>query len=197
MRDCLIAHGWSADHIRVLISPTKAQVEEAIEWLDGVDDSDDIALVMWSSHGGRSDAGYYMFTVRGGRVFGNEMDSWLDECGSKGMCIIADTCKAGCAIDDLAQEGRVILTSSDREHSSGAWDSFQNHVFIYYLVDDHEGAFPKKSLDTNNDGWVSAEEAYPYAREKTNAFSWKYGGFYQNPLIYDGYEGDLQISHIG
>ncbi len=197
MRDCLVAHGWDASHIKVLISPTKSQVKDAIEWLDSVDDSDDIDLVMWASHGGKSDSGYYIFTVKYDVVYGYEMDSWLDQCGAKGICVIADTCYAGWAIDDLAKDGRVILTSSDRQHKAGAWDPFQNHVFIYYLVDFSEGAFPKKSLDTNNDGWVSAEEAYPYAREKTNAFSWKYGGFYQNPLIYDGCEGDLRICYIG
>jgi len=198
MRDCLVAHGWDASHIKILISPTKSQVKDAIEWLDSVDDSDDIDLVMWTSHGGSGgDISYYMFAVKDSRVYGYEMDSWLDQCGAEGICVIAESCQAGWAIDDLAKDGRVILTASDREHSAGPWDPFQNSVFIYYLVDFSEGAFPKKSLDKNGDGWVSAEEAYPYARDKTNAFSWEYGGFFQNPLIYDGYEGELKISYVG
>ena len=197
MRDCLVAHGWDASHIKVLISPTKSQVKDAIKWLDSVDDSDDIGLVMWASHGGGNSNIGYVFAVKDSAVHGYEMDSWLDQCGAEGICVIAESCQAGWAIDDLAKEGRVILTSSDREQSSGTWDPFQNSVFGYYLVDFSEGAFPKKSLDKNGDGWVSAEEAYPYARDKTNAFSWKYGGFYQNPLIYDGYEGELKISYVG
>lgn len=196
MRDRLIAHGWDPSHIKVLISPTKSQVKEAMEWLDSVDDGDDIDLVMWSSHGGYSEyLKEYVFGVFDGGVSGkSDMDPWLDQCEAKGICIIADTCHSEYAIDDLAQDGRVILTSSDKEHPACVSRRLQNSIFIYYLADSHDGAFQKKNLDKNDNGWISAEEAFPYAKEKTDIFACQNP---QNPQIYDGYDGELDISYVG
>ena len=207
MRDCLVAHGWDASHIKVIISPTKSQVKDAIEWLDNMDDSDDIDLVMWTSHGvgGHNN---YTFAVKDCWLYGDEMDSWLDQCGAEGICIIAESCKAGWSINDFAKDGRVILTSSDRDKASWSVFRLKNSVFLHFLMEPSYDFFPKdgkpdgaltmKELDANNDGWISAEEAFLYAAEKTDEYNeWRGWELRQNPQMYDGFDGDFTISYVG
>lgn len=65
-------------------------------------------------------------------------------------------------------------------------------------MENQMGALTMKELDTNNDDWISAEEAFPYAAEKTDEYLKVIEhGPAQNPLIYDGYEGELKISYVG
>jgi hypothetical protein len=50
------------------------------------------------------------------------------------------------------------------------------------------------NADTNGDGWVSAEEAYAYAADRTDAYVVSLGYPEQNPQIYDGVSGQLLLT---
>ena len=172
-RDCLIAHGWNPSHIKVLISPTKNEIKSALSWMAKNDDYDDIDLVMWSAHGSMAAPPYgYLFVTYDGIFFGKEIDSCLDKCSYKGMLVIAETCQSGGVIHDVAQDGRVILTSSREDRPSWLYGAKHNSVFIYFLFDSREGAFSMRSCDYNKDGYVSAEEAYKYASKATDDWLW-------------------------
>jgi len=111
----------------------------------------------------------------------------------------------------MAQEGRVVLTSSAANQYSASLDEMKNGIFIYFLVDEtgvwssrygyptprvgKDGAFARDDPDTNenyggnNDGWISAEEAFSYAKKwKTRVWSESV------PQISDNYKGDLLIA---
>ncbi|MCK4365000.1 MAG: hypothetical protein KAW45_03010 [Thermoplasmatales archaeon] len=91
---------------------------------------------------------------------------------------------------NLAQPGRVVLLSSKPFESSYASFELKNGVFSYYLVQGFGGP-----ADVNQDGWVSAEEAFYYAEQKTIEYLSQYG-LSQHPQIYDSYEGELKITQI-
>jgi hypothetical protein len=131
------------------------------------------------------------------------------------MLIVLESCEAAAAIPCLAFTNRVLLTSSKSNEYSISSDELQNSVFVYFLVDEtgtcskqfgwpiplegRDGAFARKSCDTNHDGWVSAEEAYTYAAPYTTKFAWEHfehGRVWQHPQIYDGYPGELKITQI-
>jgi len=207
MRNVLVNHGWQSSHIRVLISPTVDQFGKAMDWLSSMDDPDDIALVCWSAHGDTT-----IIAVRDGDVYYGSIGSMLDKLDSQGIVVIADSCHSGAAIPYLEENGRVILTSCNAGEVSSMSDTMKNGVFIYFLADEtgvwnkqfkwptpiegRDGAFARDDPDTNekdyggnNDGWISAEEAYAYAAKwTTKARDW------MHPQISDMYPGDLNIA---
>ena len=109
------------------------------------------------------------------------------------MLLIAHTCQSGGAIYSLAQEKRVIITSCDKDEASynmgihgyngilyyflsdetGIWSSKKGSPPLDPIVGRKDGAFARTDPDTsneyggNNDGWVSAEEAFYYAEKST------------------------------
>ena len=207
MRNVLINHGWQSSHIRVVISPTVDQFSKAMDWLSSMDDPDDIALVCWAAHGDTT-----IIAVRDGDVYYGSIGSMLDKLDSPGIVVIADSCHSGAAIPYLEGNGRVILTSCNAGEVSSMSDTMKNGVFIYFLADEtgvwnkqfkwptpiegKDGAFARDDPDTNekdyggnNDGWISAEEAYAYAAKwTTKARDW------MHPQISDMYPGDLNIA---
>ncbi|MCD6331337.1 MAG: caspase family protein, partial [Thermoplasmata archaeon] len=208
-KECLVRHGWDESHIKMLISPSFDEVKSAMEWLASVDDGDDLDLIVWTSHGGGSGWGYE-FNVYDGSIKDDDLNAWLDDCSAKGFCLVANSCDAGWAIHHLKEEGRVILASSAKNRSSYVSSYIENSVFLYFLMEPSYDFFPRdgkpdgaltmKELDANNDGWISAEEAFPYAAEKTDEFAkWEGWGeeYYQYPQMYDGFDGDFTITFIG
>lgn len=200
----LVDHGWQSSHIKVVISPTLDQVKQAMNWLGSMDDQDDIALLSWTSHGSTSG-----IALRDTRVSYSSFAGWLDDLDSQGIVVLAENCHSGAAIPYLEKEGRVILTSSSSDELSGGNMSY-NDPFIYLLADEtgewsgrwgwpkpfdgKDGAFARDDPDTNekdyggnNDGWISAEEAYAYVK-----YWHEYAGWC-HPQMSDMYPGDLNI----
>ena len=205
LRDALVSHGWDPSHIKVLISPTFDDVKNAMEWLASVDDMDDIDLAAWTSHGGK-----HGFAAKDRGVdYCHHMGPWLDNCGAKGIFVIVDTCGSSGAIQFLAKQGRVIMTSCAEDESSWAPSLLRNSIFFYFLTEPYndkyprdgkpDGALNQKSMDKDDNGWVSAEEAYQYVCESTSEFIKKHGDYEkypQHPQLYDGYAGDLDVTRF-
>jgi len=94
---------------------------------------------------------------------------------------------------DLRQPGREILTASDIDQVS--WESglLRHGVFTYFLL----LALVDPAADTNDNGWVSAEEAFPYLAPRVDGYIWEAteGAYHQNPRIYDGVPGSLNLTY--
>lgn len=93
----------------------------------------------------------------------------------------------------LDKPGRVVLMSSGRFELSWASYLLENGVFSYFLIKGFDG----EADDANQDGWISAEEVFNYAKPRTIFFTILLPlTFAQHPHIYDGYEGDLNLVQI-
>lgn len=209
MRNVLVNHGWQSSHIKVLISPTGSEISEAMDWMSSMDDPDDISLLSWTAHG----TVHGIIPRDGGILSYSAIGNMLDELDAQGIVVIANNCNSGAAIPYLEKNGRVIITACKSSEASSPNDDLQNSVFIYFLADEtgtwskkwgwptplegKDGAFARDDPDTNekdyggnNDGWVSAEEAFNYAyRWDTNTGV--------HPQISDMYSGDLNIARRG
>ncbi|UCF49119.1 MAG: caspase family protein [Thermoplasmatales archaeon] len=107
---------WSADNIKVLKGEdaTSMNIIKGLRWIDRMDDSDDIALVYFNSHGGhlkidipprdekdRTDemfATYWGFVYQNnpiGFIWDDELNFLLNRLNSKGVCLIVDCCFSG------------------------------------------------------------------------------------------------------
>ena len=91
-------------------------------------------------------------------------------------------------VSDLSGDGRVILMASGNLEYSYASFDLENGVFSYYLIEAFSG-----SGDLNQDGWVTAEEAFNYAKPKTIAYTKDA----QHPKIYDNHDGEIKITDLG
>ena len=206
MRNVLVDHGWQGSHIRVVISPTVDQFSKAMDWLSSMDDPDDIALVCWTAHGD-----YGGIYLKDSLVSYSGIANMVDDLDSQGILVIAESCQSGAAIPYLEKNERVILTACKVSESASSNDLMKNSFFIYFLVDEtgvfskqfwwpkplegKDGAFARDDPDTNseyggnNDGWVSAEEAFRYAAYWRNKPSSDI-----HAQISDMYPGDLNIA---
>lgn len=205
MRDVLVHHGWEEDNI-IIKTANLNSIRNAIQQIAGLADQDDICMYFHSSHGSEGGAhgvGY------------SQLDEALDKVISN-VVVIINACHSGSAIPYLKQTHRVILTGC-RPNELVGWDpSINNWVFSYFLADEtgayskqfkgkygvpgpdtdgkyRDGAFARKSCDTNGDGWVSAEEAYSYVSHWMQR-TWGHGG--SHPQMYDGCDGELLITRI-
>jgi hypothetical protein len=87
---------------------------------------------------------------------------------------------------DVDQSGRIVMTASAEDELSWETSTLQNGVFSYYLVD----GLDSSSADTSSNGWVSAEEAFSYL----NPLVQSYTGNQQNPQMYDGISGAVDLT---
>ena len=209
MKNVLVHHGWQEDHIKVLIGKdaTKANIFQALNWMDRMDDQDDIALFVVRSHGSINGG----FAAYDGLIWGWDLDPYLDELDSKGIAVIISACYGASIIPYIEKDRRVILTSCEKDEESYVVHELMNSVFSYFLVDEtgvcskkhgwptpregKDGAFARESCDTNNDGWVSAEEAFNYVKKWTLKYMSQWD-IVQTPVMSDNYDGELLITQL-
>ena len=214
MYNALRNNGWESSHIKKYTrsSADKSSILSAISWLRSSEDYNDIVLFFFSGHGNkRIIAGYY-----GSIITLAELQLAFSGFGSSKMVLIFDTCFAGSldpdgkyipvlttdedddseykgVFDGLAERGRIIIASCKRTETSWGFKDLNNGVFTYYFSKGFE------TNDDNNDGWVSAEEAFSYAYPRTVDYTENYPDddvTVQHPQIYDGVFGEVKITNL-
>jgi len=195
---------------------TKTIVERELEWLQKVSIPEDIVVFYYAGHGGQSQPLEYM-QMHDTIMWDNDFAVQIDKIESQNLVVILDISYSGGFITDgqtlwqgirgivpswtdLAEETpsrRIVLTAC--AENVGPWklrDAKElpfwsgtglryEAVFTHYVVLGFKGF-----ADENDDGEVTVEEAFRYARRHS---LWS-----QTPMIYDGYpeydgEGELYL----
>ena len=222
MYDLLVnSSNWKEENIKLLLNEnaTKNNIQNAITgWLDGKEDENDIVLIFYTSHGWKTKlsqrryghAFVYTYNVTNDnkiedKITDKEFDSWVDELESKHITIILESCYSGKMLA-LRQKGRVLLTAGGKHFFCGVDDSegLECGIFSYYIMQGFRGV-----ADLNNDGWVTAEETFRYAKLPTIhtsiweqfPFIQKYGNrtiiwFFQIPRMYDRHIGSIPLIQL-
>ena len=148
----------------------------------------------------------------------DEFNAWLSTLDSTKVVVLIDSCHSGGMImgakgitkvgsgkvavgdgfaKDIDKAGRVVLTASDDDQDSFGFGALQNGVFTYYLVE----GLQTPAADTNGNGWVSAEEAYSYLRDRVDNYVLTHvpypdnnDGEGQDAQLYDGVPGEVDLS---
>jgi uncharacterized caspase-like protein len=137
----------------------------------------------------------------------DELSIKIKTLKSNNIIIIVEACHSGGMIDgshDLGVPGKVILTSCRADEYSWGLSIQKQWMFPYYLIKGLSG-----KADINKDDWVSAEEAFTYAKKPTIIHSSFKSLFYllhpfarlgpQHPQLYDAWpnainnQDDLKI----
>jgi hypothetical protein len=191
---------------------------KGFRWLDRKEDKNDLSLVYITTHGGQLSSDKWprdendgrdevLVTYRGFQhpitnIIDDFLNLLLSLLDSKGVCVIIESCFAGGFNDtpyfkprmqdnrisahrwmeefaeDLSRGGRIVLMSCREDELSYV------SLFYRWLFKGLRGY-----ADANEDGLVSAEEAYEYVIEKIDYPD-------QHPTIYDGYPGEFQLTEV-
>lgn len=211
----LASNHWQANHIKVLKNEdvTVANIVGALLWLDMMDDDNDISLVYYTAHGAQlriknkklgidlpidlppvdeeDGCDEFITTHWTGRnpfsiITDDLLNYLLNRLDSQGIAVLIDACHSGGMFDSNHQNMRVMMASCE-EHELGAGIRFAKFMMKGmqgYADDINEGG--------NDDGMVSAEEAFSYATPRYIDFS----NEFCHPVIKDEYDGELQLTDV-
>lgn len=213
--EILLNHGWDKNNIKTLIeeeATREAVLNAPFEWLEEMgEDENDIILFFFSMHGAQIEDQQildepdgkdeylipYDFDMenKSNFILDDELSEKFDTLKSRNIVIIFETCHSGGMIDgsaDFGKSGYVVLASCGINETSYPIFIRMRWMFPYYLIKGFKGY-----ADTNNDGWVSAEEAFYYAEKSTFIHSIFSSIMFiliplitlhpQHPQIYDGW----------
>ncbi|MEM2582890.1 MAG: PKD domain-containing protein [Candidatus Thermoplasmatota archaeon] len=195
--DLLEASGWNVVRL-IEHDATYQRLIKEIRNIEGKEDFDDIFLFFFGGHGEKGDVGLddcYGFS-------GENINYYLKNFASSKQVFIFDSCLSGAFItyapNSIAKEGRIVLTSSQEdEFSYGALD-LKHGIFSYYIIEALSGKGDGTPIPPDfkgaKDGYVSAEEAFYYAKPKVEARNLP--GYEQHPQIYDGIEGEVWLTKV-
>jgi len=187
-------YGWKSNHITLLIDgqATKENILAAILWMRTNEDLGDEVVFFYSGHGTTST-----------RNADNDPE-WKDECiipweiqssyfiwdgdlkeefstfESTHIFFCFDSCYSG-GMTDLAGSGRLICMASKETQTALESSRWENGQFTYYFVD--QGMLAGKA-DANNDGLVTCEEAFDYAKARCRR---------QTPTASDNFPDDMLL----
>lgn len=209
---------WKEENILLLINQnaTKEAIQSSIvDWLDEKEDENNVVLYYFSSHSLKMPLKYRKyghtyscpydisdFKFSEDKITDIELDSWLDELESNNICLILDTCYSG-KMKSLIQKNRVVLTAGGKHFFCGVdeSDALGFGIFTFFIMQGLKGI-----ADINNDGWISAEECFRYAKIPTIVSSiWQQFPFiqewnnqtiiwfFQVPTMYDRYPGSCKL----
>jgi hypothetical protein len=211
-------YNWKKENIYFMLNEnaTKDKIHDAITvWLDEREDENDVVLIVWEGHGwklrlSKINLGHACLLTYNeteerrlkDKITDVELDSWLDELESKHVCIILDSCYSGRMLS-LRQSGRVLLAAGGKYFFCGVdeSDALESGIFSFFLRQGFKGV-----ADINNDGWVTPEESFRYAKIPTIITSiytefpfiieWNNKTiiwFFQVPRMYDRYFGSIPL----
>jgi len=161
----LLGFGWNGTHIQALQgNVTSGNLSQALDWLDGNSDEDDLVLLYVSMHGSWLS-----------RVI--LWDKWVPQrwraIGSQRKLLIIDTCNSGHFIAPFANESAGQVSMAGCSEGELEWAGLEEEnlpiigsVWEYFLT----YAFSLQSADVDQDGWVSVEEAFNSSVTLTQAY---------------------------
>ncbi|MCX8192011.1 MAG: caspase family protein, partial [Nitrososphaerales archaeon] len=197
-------YGYKRENIRLLISDyqinnaTRDNIIDAINWLrDKEVSEEDEVVFFYSGHGARGmandgdneaiDEGIVPYeSTSKSIIWDGELKAMFSNFNSKRIVFIFDSCYSG-GMTDLKATGRIIVMSCSESGLSYEYDTLRNGVFTYFYVE--EGMLMRLADTNPNDGNVTVEEAFNYAKPKVSS----YANRKQVPTISDSFTNDLLL----
>lgn len=133
---------------------------------DRVTEDDDL-FIFTTDHGGQT-ANRDVFMCLWREIMSDKQFSeQVSKVKAKRINICMGQCNSGGFIDDLQAPNRVIATACDYNQSSYCTPDFQYDEFVYHWISAVWGQTPQGknvNADFNNNGFVSMQEAFEYAK---------------------------------
>jgi hypothetical protein len=155
LHNFLLAHGWTHSHIKFLAShpnadatPTKAHLQSALSDVAGDTDSNSLVFIAVMDQGMWNDTDYY-FSASDGTVSSTTLGGWVNDISTYSKMALEVSFKySGGFLTNLNGTNRTFVSS----HASSESYSPNHYKLSVGLVN--------AQADTNNDGYVSFQEAH-------------------------------------
>ena len=179
---------WEDDHIKCLVGrkAKKENILDALDWLNRKVGKGDRVLIVFSCHGcqindtngderDEKDEAIVTYDALKGETspdtvitddeLGEKLDN-IEKKGIDGMCVVLDCCLAGGFVGkkDIRSGGKRVIIASTVGNNMALGTRLIGS-FTTLLLRALEGGGIFKS-DRDRDGWVSAEEAFKWARKR-------------------------------
>ncbi len=188
----ITVYSWNPSNIKLLINEqaTKANILSAIDWMRANEDSNDEVIFFYSGHGSvsrsnadndpeRKDECIIPYEIEiSYYIWDGDFSEEFSTFESTRIFFYFDSCYAG-GMTDLAGSGRLICMACRESQVSYEVSTYENGQFTYYFVD--QGMLAGKA-DANNDGLVTCEEAFDYAKANCQ---------WQTPTASDNFPDDM------
>ena len=211
---------WTKDHIKLIKGKdaTCSNIISGFKWLDDKEDQSDFSVVFITTHGSplsfdippldeedKKDEllmTYWGFAYPNLFIYDDQINYYLNQLESKGVCLIVDSCYAGGFNDPPnnwfnTRDNNIQMSSEKFIEEFGGELSGQNRVVLMASREDelsYSGGFApyvidglRGHADTNSDDIVTAEEVFTYCEPRCSR---------QHPTIYDGYPGEMPLMYL-
>ena len=175
---------WDKENIILLLNEnaTKQNILGSFMDMGTIIDSDDVFFFSWNGHGtqvedidgddgdGKDEAicPYDTKTEKGELVniiTDDELDSYFSMIAAEGLFIMFESCMSGGLVDnetqhnysfvDVNEDRRVVVMSTPPDKKGWAMSKIGWPMLMLYSI-----ALSNDSYDIDNNGWISAEEAF-------------------------------------
>ncbi|MFY9587039.1 MAG: caspase family protein [Actinomycetota bacterium] len=193
LRKYLLKLGWKSDHIVLLANrtATASMIEQSINWLASKTDGASTVIFNYSGHEEPRHYGgtrHIMLHAADNRFIADtQVARALGRVSAAKMWINLAVCRAGGFNDPgLVKAGRVVTFSSPERELSYEDPRVDHSVFGWYMIME---SMVYGYADANEDGRISAEEAFRYAKSRVTA---RTSGA-QHPFIVDKLSGNFYL----
>lgn len=131
-----------------------------------VTENDDL-FIFTTDHGGQTSGRDVYMCLWKEIMSDKQFSEQVSKVKAKRINICMGQCYSGGFIDDLQAPNRVIATACDYDQFSFCMSDYQYEEYIYHWISAVWGQTPqgkKVNADFNNDGFVSMQEAFEYAK---------------------------------
>ena len=156
---------------------TKAEFENALDELKSRLKGDDSLLIHTNNHGWYDDSGSFMSTYSGAAYYASELGDKLATLPKFGCLIVMmEQCASGGFSQTILDKSPAARTSfaaacgpTVSSYGGSDFDFFARDWIAGMNGADPYGANLSSNADTNQDGYISAQEAFNYANSVANA----------------------------
>jgi hypothetical protein len=194
LRKHLLRLGWKGDHIVLLANrtATASMIQQSINWLASKTDGTSTVIFNYSGHEEPRHYGgtrHIMLHAADNRFIADtQIARALGAVRAAKMWINLAVCRAGGFNDaGLVKPGRVVTFSSPERELSYEDPRVRHSVFGWYVIME---SMVYGYADLNEDGHVTAEEAFKYAKSRTTG---RTSGL-QHPFMIDKLSGNFYLT---
>lgn len=150
----------------IQFSATRANITSVFNTLSGILDSDDYLFIFVTDHGDQESGQDALIYLWGETIRDDQFATEVNKVNAGEICIVMEQCYSGGFVDDLASLNRVIATACDFDEPSCGMGYYTYDEFVFDWIAAVAGEDPNGNsvdADSNNDGFVSMQEAFDYA----------------------------------
>ena len=146
---------------------TKANITAVFNTLSQIMTNQDNLFIFTTDHGGLNSGQSVFMYLWNETIQDSQFATEVNKINAKSINIVMEQCHSGGFIDNLASNNRVIATACKANESSYAMPpNYAYNEFVFHWISAVAGRTPlgvTVNADANNDGFVSASEAFSYA----------------------------------